>query len=1084
MDNLKIVLGPYRCGKSTHLLAEMLSYCRSTFPFGKQALLVVPSKRYQGLVERRIAALLRKDPSGATGLVGLRIFPFYDVCTDALRREGIIPRIIPEAVRPAIVSRVLAKMKIMERLEHLAPIIEYAGTHGAILDLIDEFERSGLSPKDVIASVQSSASQHSRQIELAQVYELYWQELEKIEYADNRMLAFKCREVLAKRERTEAMYGFVGVDGFDRFSKLQLQVLEQLVHHSQRAEICFDYVDEINATTNSAGGAEGNETDQVNRIEYVWKQSSFQELKETFPASQHHWLELEAERFDAARGKDCFHTVDRFLEMEEVARRVKSSLLINGSKPSDVAVLVPSMRPYKSAIESAFEEAQIPYYIDEPIPIASLPIVQFLVKLLTVGVESFPRRVLVDLLKSRLFNLKMFGLSPTDVRLLDRQSIDDGIVSGATRWLECARKLQLKERLEPLISYLTPPDSRRLMSKFVAWSEDVITKCLVLDTDLEFKDPDLLWVEERALLEVKNCFAALVQEDLILHGKDNGLTVDFATYAQKLAHVIERANFRMRRLTAESVTICSVDLIENRLFDEIHIAGLNEGEFPRRLRARGFVAPDEVARWASYGVDIFNPRMHPSFEQALFYSLMGRAREKVSFSYPLWNMSGDELLPSFFLTGELNGIKDVELKPFEKALTRPTSPRNFLAAQLWPGGLTNYYKDELTEELERKLAERMMMAGSRIDGTLQSPCNGYLVDAVQAGVLTVNVPARFSASKLNEYGKCPFRYWVSQTLKIEPLEEPVASIDARILGETYHLALELFYSRVISSKTLVCLENVEELKEIFAVAMKEAIEWLEETPATAQSEFWEYERKEIEFRLWRFFDKEIERADKETTGLAPYMVEASFGMDDENSAPPLRLSDERRTVEIRGKIDRIDIEGAVGEGSNPPARGVTARVIDYKAGSSFIGKREALEGRNLQLPIYALAVERCLLPGSLVKEGQYLSVSSARSIGSLQFDGGEQSARPNSSWREKGESGTRSGSGSGDTHRDVSDPTDGPPDLRNLTEKFVLDYVERLSLGVFTVQPSAPSVCASCDHSRVCRITELKGAGERHDVTD
>ncbi|MBX9690736.1 MAG: PD-(D/E)XK nuclease family protein, partial [Cyanobacteria bacterium] len=148
------------------------------------------------------------------------------------------------------------------------------------------------------------------------------------------------------------------------------------------------------------------------------------------------------------------------------------------------------------------------------------------------------------------------------------------------------------------------------------------------------------------------------------------------------------------------------------------------------------------------------------------------------------------------------------------------------------------------------------------------------------------------------------------------------------------------------------------------------------------------------------------------------------------------------------------------------------------AGSSFIGKREAYEGRNLQLPIYALAVERCLLPGASVKEGNYLSVSSGRSIGSLKFDeGGDGAGRFAGSRRDSGARTVPS-----ETHADYADDTS--PDLRTLTESFVLDYVEQLSRGVFTVQPSSPSVCGSCDHSRVCRITELRGAGERYDVTD
>ncbi len=38
------------------------------------------------------------------------------------------------------------------------------------------------------------------------------------------------------------------------------------------------------------------------------------------------------------------------------------------------------------------------------------------------------------------------------------------------------------------------------------------------------------------------------------------------------------------------------------------MAGLIEGEFPRRGEKIGFLSRDEVRKWISYGIDIENPQ--------------------------------------------------------------------------------------------------------------------------------------------------------------------------------------------------------------------------------------------------------------------------------------------------------------------------------------------------------------------------------------------------------------------------------------------------------------------------------------------
>lgn len=1071
----RVLLGPYRSGKSVALLTELTKHCREDVLALGDALLIVPSKRYQRLVERRILKLLRKEfseketdnsiassfevvegeeeegapelvvPSAPRrGYVGLNVASFYQACSIILRRCGVVPRVIPEAVRPALVARVIAELKSAGKIEHLLPICDFVGTHAALLDLIDELERSGLSPNDVIHRIQSSAAQSSRHYELALVYKGYWDELDRIGYLDNRRVAFKCREVLSARASREPLFGFVGIDGFDRFNHLQLQVLRELSAHSRKSIVCFDYSLEV--------------SDEARR-EYMWKDSSFEDLQRIFNEADFLWNDNVDLPHQAPL--EAFKAVDRFLEMEEVARRVKHSLVVNRTPPDELLVVVPSLRDYKGAIEAAFDDAGVPYFVDEPVRMMTLPIVQFAVSLLSAFHNDFGRSVIVRAMTSRFFNRSAFNLTSENIIALDRVSQSEKLIGGRAEWLRIAEKLQLQDSLKALLDCLTPPDSTAPLTTFVSWCEDVLSLCLSVDLDAEFQDPVQGWTEERALMEVQNLWASLVQEDAILYGDRGGFKSDYHGFLKKMMHAFEKSNFRAAPAASNSIVISSVDLADSRRFDEVFLAGLVEGEFPRRLGGRGFVSPDEVKRWELFGVDIRSPRMHPAFEYALFRSLLDRARKQVHLSYPMWDMSGEELLPSFFLTGESLPVTVANAVPFQQSMSLPVSDRNRMAGLMWNNEFDASTVDgaPFIGDLYRQLEESIAMVRARSEGATESPFNGYLADSVRSGALSVSLPSRFSASRLNEYGKCPFRYWMSHVMKLSPHEEATVKLEVRELGETYHLALEKFYEVLIKNQISLPDSERETIDKHFDAAIEEALAWLEKKRGANYSEFWEYEKKEIVFRLKRFLEKEIDRAMRSKIEYVPHLVEAAFGMDDKNpsvSAPALKVSDGKRTVEFRGKIDRIDIVGGLSAlnrmAETGNSKGVSARVIDYKAGSSSIPPREANEGRNLQLPIYALAVERCILPGSTAAAGNYLSFTSGAPIGSLVFDRDKEDDR-----------------GFVDTKR---------------IEQYILDYVEKMAQGVFTVKPSIASVCDNCDHKRVCRVTELKKGGDKRDISN
>ena len=1107
---IDLLLGPYRSGKTFAIIERILDIHKRD-PFS-DTIVVVPSARYQALFEQRLVGVLRERASAGSperGLVGLRIMNFYNLAQMLFRQAGKAFRIVPEQIRPSIIGRVSAALRDNNELKTLSQISSFVGTQQNVLGLIDEFERAALSTGEVLDQVELSAHTDSRYVELAKIYQMYWQELERLNLMDERQVAFALREILSAGVFAPALQN-VFVDGFDRFNKLQLQIFAALSQFSKSMTITFDYA----------------ELEGKIHPDYVWKESSYAALNSQLQGKfRVQPFETAVARTEPPIEVSRFSVTDRFFEMEEVARRVKHAIVVGKTPPQQILVVARSLKNYGNAIKAAFDDAGLNYFVDEAVEVTKLPIVQFLTGLMKVHGDGLLRRDVISYLRSHYLS-PIVGLERWQVDEIDRRSLKYKVVGGRSQWLECFKRHQagdtpsadpqtgnpqtgntqttsveqeivfeidklsigedgsLTDSVPPATGEVNGPDFlQRLQTKLsalfdnlqplpaatasehVKWAENLIDRVFAplfskqsafskrpypsglarewFEDNKEYQR----WIEHRAVGEFRRCFSTMLLEEAYLGAQ----RISAREFVARLERLLSKANFRPVAQVKDAVIICGADLAPNRSFDEVYIAGMVEGEFPRKTTSAGFVGADEIARWESFGIDITNPRFHPGFETALFRNLSGRATKKLHLSYPLHELGGDELLPSILLTDDLpEGGKTEIFSIFTKASALPVSPRNAFAGALSTLGtaasLSQRFEmlDALwsgqsglgAARLVEQLSENVAMAQGRLSPNRHSVYNGFLTDYVETGALRVTLPERWSATRLGEYGKCGFRFWVSHVLDSEPAEEPQSGLDAKLLGETYHKALELFYKRLIERKCLVT-DDSQVVTAYFDEAIDEALEWLQGNGKFRQSEFWHFEKLEVRFRLRRFLSKEIQRAEKDKHQFAPRLLEASFGSTrDPNSFEPLVIKDGARDIGIVGIIDRIDL-------SSTDSGAPLIRLVDYKKGSSLISADEAYKGRNLQLALYALAVERAILPKAKVVEGVYLSVSSGAPIGKLKFGIWEKSDDP-----EK-------------------------PKVLDRTEQYVREYVHGIEKGNFAVEPNGLDLCKRCRHKPVCRISEL-----------
>lgn len=193
---------------------------------------------------------------------------------------------------------------------------------------------------------------------------------------------------------------------------------------------------------------------------------------------------------------------------------------------------------------------------------------------------------------------------------------------------------------------------------------------------------------------------------------------------------------------------------------------------------------------------------------------------------------------------------------------------------------------------------------------------------------------RHSATKLESWAACPFRWFLGEGLRLSHEEPPedLDQISPRDKGLLVHEILEHYVLAVIEGapRTRATMDPIAE--RFFAE--------YETRGLTGKPLLWSYDQEVIR--------RELERFLREDT-LEPVAAELSFGRDTGDD-PPVEIEVNGEVIRFSGVADRVDRD----------ASGLV--VTDYKTGGyrSYAGLKDdpVMGGTKLQLHIYARAARR------------------------------------------------------------------------------------------------------------------------------
>jgi len=423
-------------------------------------------------------------------------------------------------------------------------------------------------------------------------------------------------------------------------------------------------------------------------------------------------------------------------------------------------------------------------------------------------------------------------------------------------------------------------------------------------------------------------------------------------------------------------------------FDVVLVPALSERLFPRKV-IQDPILNDEARKRLSDHLEVEADRVMA--ERLALRIAAGAARRQLYLSYPRLDLEqGRPRVPSFYALEVLRAAEGY-LPGFDELAQRAAAVDLRLGWPAPPDEQQAIDNAEFDLALLQGLADTNPAATTGAAHYLLS-ANVHLARALRArarrwlrrwtpadGLVDPNAAARaamehhrldrrsFSATALQHYAKCPYRFFLYAIHRLEPREEPEAieMLDPLTRGSLFHEVQFDLLSQLRERAMLpVSADNLGAAQDLVDGRLDERARYYYEKLAPAIKKVWEDGIASVraDLREW------LRRMAEDSGGWCPERFELSFGLADREQADPASSADPVNLecgICLRGSIDLVERNSAH-----------AVRVTDHKTGKVRADKGVVVGGGAILQPVlYALAAEKLL--GQEVAAGRLYYCTSA-----------------------------------------------------------------------------------------------------------
>lgn len=1115
-----VVVGPARSGKTEALLAryrEVLLRQRKTGRL-EATLWIAPNRRAVEQVRERVLRG-ELSGCFSPGIQTFDQFAEQVLAyADAEVRpiDDRMKRLLLERILQRFAGE--GKLRYFRGISHTPGFLDLAAQFVSELKRVEiwpeHFEQAcrtadGLGPPGKLAD---------RERELIALYGEYQLELTKHSLYDQEGRFWSARHNLQQGQRRPwERLDLVVVDGFSDFTRTQLEILDELAKRS--ADVVVSLPDEPGDDRDELFAKPRRTLAQlrVRRSDLIVEPCERRKQAD-WPALDHVERELfKSPRSmkpatDTAR-IEFIASQGAVAEIEELARRIKRLLIMGDDtvrparrvQPHEIAVVFRSLGESAPLVSEFFTRYGIPVAVETGAPLGRSPSVTALVGLIRLAVEDWPFRDLLAVVGSNYFRPAWPEWQrPGAATALERTIRFAQLPSGRSELLalierEAMRAPEEAKPGDPIGAERAARLNRRRADALLALP--VLRKLAAALDELPGSATAAEW--SSALTDLAGEVGLVRSMSEARAGKlrsqpHRDLGDDFAAW--RLFHDSLQASDLLADLLRESPARVErpalVDMLDEIAGSEVlpaardeagrvrvlgaitarslsipylFVAGLTEKSFPAAESTSRFYGEAELQQLAKRGLPVSSSTDRRRDEMLLFYETITRAERRLWLSFPALNEKAEPLLPSPYLA-ELGRICGEDLnRPARISDLTPIPPPEamlnlFDARVRGVAAASQGEPEELAAVAYHSTdAGDNMLAGldvvdRRSRGEAFGPYEGMIAGEAGRKRLAKRFGADFpwSAGQLEQYGACPFQFFLARVLRLAPPDEVGLEIDYGKRGSRVHEVLAEMHARINAKLTRHASPSELDAADYETLVNEVIGEFL---TASADPSLEEAFRAIDEKLLRRWLSNYLGQHEKyEATHKSvehaplPRHFEASFGMakrdeDEISTTEPLVLELHEERVRITGRIDRIDVGLAAGR--------AVFTIVDYKTGGAAGYTKAAVEsGQALQLTLYAMAAEQLLLKNTDAvpwQFGYWFVADSGFKKTLLLHEVVDAGVRPTDAWQA----------------------------LREAIVRRVIGLVQGIRGGQFPMASADEDCTSRCDFNTVCRVGQVRSLEKR-----
>ncbi len=948
---LKFVTGRINSGKTTYIRNVIKEKLNS----GAEKVYLIVPEQFSFESERSMLTLL-----GEKAALKVEVCSFSRLAQNVLGDIHGVRR-LDEAGRVALMSTALDETA--DKLNVYGRFSRSIGVVSEMLKISDEFKKCAVTPAmlDETAHKLPQGMLRKKLSDLSVVVSAF-DALVAQRFSDSR----DDLTLLADKLLDDKFFSGITViiDGFKGFTKQEFDVIARIISQSEDVYVtlCLDeiFAGEYDITPFASV------RDTARKLMDIAKKNSVAVSRIRVPEYSGRYVSpcleaLESELYSVSATPyecDCsdvtvYSASTAYEECDYVAVTIKRLLREEGYRCRDIAVISRSEDEYSKSLRAALKKHGVPVFEDKRRPLASQPPVVMARAAIEIAARGYSTDAVMRLLKTQLTLLTVEEISELEnyVRMwkIDgRKWLDTwcnhpsglGQSLGEKDKKYLAHLNLLREKcVLPLekfrVTFRKSSDATDMMKSVYNYLIDVkapenLKKLAVaLNNSGEKSDAvELGRVWDKLMLILDQLATALAESK-----------TDPEHMLQLFSLVLGVQDIGVIPHGIDEITIGSAERIRVNRPRAVFVVGVNDGVFPKKPSLGRVLGDADRQILTDMGLSVASASQNDFIEERyIAYSALCCASERLYVSCCHTDFSGGEKNPSE-LIGQIKRIlprckmidssdfADIDLIQSE-ASAFEVAAKNWKTESVLSSTLKACFADMQEYDLRIKALER---AGGKTD---------FKIENTETAGRLFGDDIYVSATKIEDYGKCPFMYFCRHGLKLN--EQRTAEMDAMISGIVVHYVLENIVSKF--GKQLVDFDS-DRVKEEVVLLLDEFLRL--NLGAEQRDERFDFLYRRLCDSLCVVVTRLINEMKLSDFEPADFELQIG-GKEPEIKQFEINLSDGGKVI-LSGQVDRVDVLKTENQ--------TFVRVMDYKTGSKKFDLNDVMHGLNMQMLLYLFAIK-------------------------------------------------------------------------------------------------------------------------------